>query len=243
MAKLPRYQQVADTLRAAIEQGQFAVGATLPTETELQERFAVSRFTIREALRKLAAEGLISRRQGSGTVVEAAEPSRRFEQSLGSVGDLLQYAHDSNFRFSMDGDVVADLDLAGLLGGSVGQHWTRLHGIRRMSGMARPLCLTEVYLDPRFKDVAGRLEPGHDALFEQLERHYGVALQRIVQEFRAVALSAADARALGADKGAPALRIVRRYYEEARDVPFEVSVSTHAGDLFTYAMTLENPVR
>src|SRR5215212_859993 len=50
---------------------EFTEGQKLPTEQALTERFTASRPTIREALSRLRADGIIATRQGSGTVVVA----------------------------------------------------------------------------------------------------------------------------------------------------------------------------
>lgn len=64
-------KQIAEQLREAILRGDLKVDARLPTETELAERFNVSRPTIREALKRLAAQHLIRSRRGptGGTFV------------------------------------------------------------------------------------------------------------------------------------------------------------------------------
>ena len=56
----PVYLQVADQLREAILAGQLPAGEPLPPERELAESFGVSRTSIREALRALQAQGLIT---------------------------------------------------------------------------------------------------------------------------------------------------------------------------------------
>ena len=60
---------VQGQLRAAILAGEFPVGSKLPNEDRLCERFAVSRITIREAVRGLMDDGFVVRRHGSGTYV------------------------------------------------------------------------------------------------------------------------------------------------------------------------------
>ena len=50
-SKHPRYKQLAETLIADVRAGKIKVGATLPGELELVDRFGVSRHTVREALR------------------------------------------------------------------------------------------------------------------------------------------------------------------------------------------------
>ena len=67
---VPLYRQVADVLRERIERGVFRPGERIPTEYDLCDEFGVSRISIRHALSELVLEGLLQRRQGSGTYVE-----------------------------------------------------------------------------------------------------------------------------------------------------------------------------
>lgn len=57
-------KQIAESLRVAIFEGRIKVDTRLPTEDELAAHFNVSRPTIREALKRLAAENLIHSRRG-----------------------------------------------------------------------------------------------------------------------------------------------------------------------------------
>jgi GntR family transcriptional regulator len=68
-ARAPKYQRIADELRAAIRNGEPKPGERMPAETMLVERFGVSLPTIRQALGVLRAEGVIESRQGIGTFV------------------------------------------------------------------------------------------------------------------------------------------------------------------------------
>ncbi len=57
-------KQIAETIRDAIVEGHISADERLPTESELAKRFGVSRPTIREALKRLAAQNLIRSRRG-----------------------------------------------------------------------------------------------------------------------------------------------------------------------------------
>ena len=57
--------QIAEAIRAAIVSGQLIVDARLPSESELAEQFGVSRPTVREALKRLAAQNLIRTQRGA----------------------------------------------------------------------------------------------------------------------------------------------------------------------------------
>ena len=65
----PLYHQVYLILRGRIRQGVLAPGDLVPGEQELARMMRVSRITVKRALNELAAEGLVSRHRGRGTVV------------------------------------------------------------------------------------------------------------------------------------------------------------------------------
>lgn len=65
-------EAVLEDLCTAIEAGDLPVGAKLPPEAALAERYGVSRSVIREALRSCQTLGLTSTKTGSGTVVVAS---------------------------------------------------------------------------------------------------------------------------------------------------------------------------
>ncbi|WP_027960791.1 GntR family transcriptional regulator [Halomonas halodenitrificans] len=60
---------ITERLEAMILEGSLQPGQKLPPERELAERFSVSRPSLREAIQKLSARGLLISRQGGGTFV------------------------------------------------------------------------------------------------------------------------------------------------------------------------------
>lgn len=86
-------EQVELQIRSAILAGDFQAGDRLPSETELAKGFAVSRSTVREALRALATAGLISTSPGAagGSFVEGIDHhslAERFGESVANVVQL-----------------------------------------------------------------------------------------------------------------------------------------------------------
>ncbi len=65
----PPYQQVANSLRAAILTRKFTPGEKLPSQSDLAAHYGVARMTVQQALRLLREEGLILSRTGSGVFV------------------------------------------------------------------------------------------------------------------------------------------------------------------------------
>ncbi|MFF5702129.1 GntR family transcriptional regulator [Streptomyces sp. NPDC012794] len=73
----PKYQRIADALKAAIRSGEYGPGDRLPGENDLMATYDVARMTARQALGVLQSEGLAEARKGAGVFVRAFRPLRR----------------------------------------------------------------------------------------------------------------------------------------------------------------------
>ena len=80
---VPLYYQLADLLRDKILDGTLKVGKPFPSENDLIREYGISRGTVREALRILGHEGLIERRKGIGTFVNAPKIEHETGRVLG----------------------------------------------------------------------------------------------------------------------------------------------------------------
>lgn len=83
-------KQIAEQLRSAIVAGQFKIGQRLPTEDELAQRYGVSRPSVREALKRLAAQNLVRARRGPTGGNFVVQPSyEELAESLSGAATLL----------------------------------------------------------------------------------------------------------------------------------------------------------
>jgi len=238
---LPRYRELGNQLMADIADGVHPVGSFLPPELELCRKYRISRFTAREALRQLLEAGLVRRRQGSGTEVIAVPGESRFVQEVGSLQDLTQYAHTTEFRVFYTGEVALNRLLARQFKAKAGEEWFFAAGVRvdrgRDGEAARPICVTRVYLNPCLKGIQDHLRTRESPIYALIEKVFGHRLARVEQHISAVSLDRDDAASLDDRRGAPALRTLRLYYDEGGRV-LEGTESIHPGDRFAYTMDL-----
>lgn len=71
MAKIPKYQELAAELRAAIEAGRYPPGKALPVITDLADELGVNQHTVRQAYKLLESQGLVSLLGRHGTIVRS----------------------------------------------------------------------------------------------------------------------------------------------------------------------------
>jgi GntR family transcriptional regulator, transcriptional repressor for pyruvate dehydrogenase complex len=83
---------VIEGIKALLTSGELEPGSRLPTEKDLAAQFGVSRGSLREGVRALAALGVLEPRQGDGTYVTALDP-RTLLSPLGFLADLQLPAH------------------------------------------------------------------------------------------------------------------------------------------------------
>ncbi|WP_240310975.1 GntR family transcriptional regulator [Altererythrobacter sp. ZODW24] len=240
---VPRYMQLAGELREAILADKFAdaenAGHRFPTESALCKQYEVSRFTVREALRRLQAEGLIERKRGSGTKVQpAGARGGALHRPLSNVSEILQYARDSAVTYAATTDGNLPRAVAEQIEGSTKGNWRCFRGVRRHSDDALPIAVTDAYFHEMLGDAVDRLDLAAGTLFSQIERLAGVAIGKVTQDIQAIAADEDVAAALEVEHDSPVLRILRVYHNPAGKL-FEISVSYHPGDRFAYAMHID----
>lgn len=234
--KLTRYQQVANVLLSEIENGDHPIGSLLPTEHQLCDHFGVSRYTVREALRRLFEAGLVARRRGAGTTVIATKRPPLYDLTVSSVMDIFNYA--KNTRFEIDGVEKSALSQEDFddIGIPVGDNWTTITGLRFSDVDARPVCTTRVYVNDALETVASRLDQPFHIIRDFHEIAFEIRVEKLDQTVRATTIDVDDARALRAETGSVALRSTRRYLSEDGTV-IQVADSIHPADRFSISMT------
>ena len=157
-ADTPRYAQIFNTLSRRMQAGKYPVDMRLPTESELCEEFNASRFTVREALRRLVEQGMVERRQGAGSIVVSTTPQAQYIHSLSSLNDLFQFALDTHYDLLSISPVVLDAKAATDLGAKAGERWQLIEGLRSDEKGGRAICYVQSYVAPRAKAFVRELK-------------------------------------------------------------------------------------
>jgi len=231
--KPPMYLQLAQQLRQRIVTGQIATGDALPSERDLCEILGASRVTVRHAIQTLIEEGLIIRRQGSGTFV-----APRIE-APGSY--LSSFTEDARARGESTGAIwmmktygAASAEEAKILELAPDSRVLRLGRVRLAGG--EPLAIENAIVPAEFLPS---IEGLGDSLYAALEER-GFRPVTGKQKIRASLATPTEAGLLSMMEKSELLRI-ERVTRLADGRPVEFTRSAYRGDRYDFVSELRGP--
>jgi GntR family transcriptional regulator len=214
---LPLWAQVLADLRARLAGGEFA--ERFPTDHALVARYGVSRQTVREATRRLAAEGLIERERGRGTRV------RGFEQAAGTLEGLSEHVRALGVDQRNEvrrREIVHDADVARRLGLAPRAALAHIELLRLADGS--PLALDRMWLPASLARPLLERDLSRSGVYAELASACGVAVTDAVERLTPVVPAAGERRALRLPAGQAAFRIERTTSAGAVLVEYRLSL-------------------
>ena len=204
----PLYRQIKSLITRSLEAGEWKPGESIPSEFELAARYAVSQGTVRKAIDELAAENLVTRRQGKGTFVATHDEPRNLFRFLRLMPDAGEQEYPAS-RLLECRRGRASAEIAKLLELRTGDPVVVLRRLLIFSGA--PKVIDEVWLPGSIfrKLSAAVFERYHGSLYRMFETEFGVRMIRATEKIRAVPASTGDAELLGVDTASPLLQVER----------------------------------
>ena len=241
---IPLYVQLRDAVRAEIRDRGLQPGDRLPTEGELEQRYGVSRSTIRQAVGDLEAEGVLRRIQGKGTFVAA--PKIQHAPVLASFSELLRsQGFTPAHRLLESALVAAPAEVASGLAVAEGAPCRYLKRLFFADGA--PVGVSQTWLPLAVMGAYDDfIEGGANedrSLYELLEQGSPDLMpHHAVETINPGLASEADADLLGCDAGTPLL-LIHRHTRTADDRPLEWTLLRFARARYEYRVELRRPAQ
>lgn len=182
---IPRYHQIAKTLRQQAAAGALGRGGGIATEARLCEEFGVSRTTIRHALALLKKDGVLHSRQGVGTRLSGLAPPRTLSHA---AGDPLHAGLGSVPRVVAIERAAPPPAVAHFFGIAGGTRCVRLVRVHDLDGA--PVSAVVTWLPAVYGRGVTRAALARQSLHEVLRQRFGLGLKRSVHT---VGIARADA--------------------------------------------------
>jgi GntR family transcriptional regulator len=232
-----------EELLAWIARGKVAPGSQLPPEPQLAGELGVSRPTLREALRSLEDEGVVTRSRGSGTFLSHRPRLRNnLDVNFGVSDAIRQAGMEPGQRGAVTSIVPVPASERELLGLAAGEQVVVVERVRTADG--RPVVATRDVLPVALlegrTEVLPRLAEG--SVYELMERELGIVIHHGVASFAPVRATKALASELKVSRGALLLYLQQvDYDQEGR--PVLSSHEHHVADAFDFTLIRRGPGR
>jgi GntR family transcriptional regulator len=232
---LSKSRQVYIALRERITRGVYDQNGGLPGEQTLAAEMGVSRVTLRRALASLEGDGVIDRRRGAGTFLNASgKPAPITVDLADALSQLAAMGASTQVRLLGFGYEEAPADVAGALGLPRGAMVQRSLRCRLLNEQAFSYLVAYVpeAIGRAFsrEDLAGR------PLLSLLERA-GCQVDHATQDLGAELAGPDAAQALGVDMGAPLISLTRTIFD-ADGAGLQHLRALYRPDLYRFRMEL-----
>lgn len=231
-SRLPLYYQLTELLLESIRRGDLQPGDMLPTEQQLQEEHDLSRTTVRQALKELELEGLVTRYRGKGTFV--AEQKVTHNPRLSLTDYLEQQGMTPGWKLLSAEWISPPPEVAERLAMDPEAEAFRLRRLRLADG--EPIGYHNAHVSPAFSAAID-----HQALAEGGSLRYlqtgGYLTDSLADRFlEAAGANEEEAELLGVEPGDPLL-LIRRLVVSRDERPIEDFRGVYRGDRFQYQIS------
>lgn len=211
-AASPRYARIEADLRREIAEGRLTLGSRLPTEHELSQRYGVARMTVRQALDRLSAAGILDRRQGVGTFVARTKTERVASRLLGFREDAIAHGLKPSTTVLERRMGTLDAEDAALLGLDSGTGALFVKRLRFAD--SEPIGLNAAVIVAPYAEKLEGID-WSESFYEGAAEALGLKIESVEQTVEAVAADQQLAAKLDVKPGTPLLKVTRVTYLSA----------------------------
>jgi GntR family transcriptional regulator len=227
---LPYYYQLYEILRKNILEGVWKPGDILPTETELLEKYELSRTTVRQSLDMLVNDGLIYRKRGLGSFVSQPAIEHGLSRIISFTEEMLQRNMVPDTTVLSASLIPAPQDIAEALNISPGDEIARLERLRIAD--AEPMSIETSSLNHKLCPGILSYDYAACSLRRTLANEYKLRIVTAHQKIRAVTATRKQAQELSIETG-DALLFVERVSYTDQEIPIEFLQTYYRGDRYT----------
>lgn len=234
---LTLYEEIYNHIREGIQEGLFAPGMKVESESALMKRFGVSRVTVRSAISRLVHDGLVVRRQGKGTFVV----SPRFEYHLfgelqGTAEILARQGVEPRMKVLSHAIVKPDPTVQAALELGADENVLRIE--RQDLAGDIPVAFAMIHL-PEW--LGGQLTPedvAREQLYRLLWQKHSLFVDRAYQTFRAAKSDFKVATILSIPVGAPVI-VAQRTNFSSDGRPVESANVFYRSEILFFSVNLK----
>lgn len=238
MTQTPMYRKVYSSIKKDIKDGKYRPGTLIPTETQLEEQFSVSRITIRRAISMLVRDGYLKVQQGKGTMV--LDPSTT--QRLNCVTSLTETLISKGYEVETIGMSIElqkpSKAIANILGIKENANVYFIQRLQMADGA--PVAIMTNYVEEKWAPGLEQYQDKFVGLYSLLESKYHIIIDSADERITAIGANFTEAQILQVPIGTPLLLSKRLTY--THNGILEYSILKIIADKYEYSVHLQGRI-
>ncbi len=234
---MPKYYQLANILRLQIENGDYQPHDAIPSERQLEERYNLSRPTIRQSIDLLARQGYLYRVHGKGTFVSPPKLQKGMLELTSFSEDMRKRGLKPGHKILEFGYVVPDKKTSRQL--EITDPKEKVLRIKRLRyGDDIPIGLQDSYLSLGEEQTITRAEMGESgSIYAILQEKFGIYPAEADETLEVTLATRQEAELLQVAEGSPLLLNERTLWSQDRQAIEFVRI-LYRGDRYKYYVRL-----
>ena len=172
MSHIPAYKEVYSKLKEELKEGIYPAGSLLPTESELEKIFHVSRTTIRKAISILSLEGYVKTKQGYGTEVLNIFTVQKLNQITSITETLRQKGYTVKTKSMYIEKITAPESIMSIMEMHTPAHVYKVQRVQTADGV--PIALMTNYVKCSYTPGLEHYIDGFTSFYSSLEKKYKI---------------------------------------------------------------------
>jgi GntR family transcriptional regulator len=235
-SRIPYYLQLMEILKEKVQKKEWTAGDQIPGEQDLCALYQVSRTVVRQALRELELEGVISRRKGKGTFISPPKISEGLVQKLtGFYQDMVERGLKPVTKVLHQNVNPSTEKVARFLNIEPGSKVIDIERLRYID--EEPIQLVTTYIPYDVCPTLANVDLTNRSLYEYLEKEGNIFIAKGRRYIEAVLANDNEADLLCIERGAPLLMLDSISYAE-HGQPVEYYHALHRGDRSRFEVEL-----
>jgi len=231
------YEQMMDDIKKDINEGVYSIGEQLPPETELCEKYGVSRITTRRAITELVEQGILQKFHGKGTFVTNNKLKRELIAANGFTEFLLQSGKEPHIRVLSKKIVPATARQSEII---LVERQDPLLELKRLHLIKdEPIHYeTSYYSLKRFPDLDKHIGESHST-YRVLKEEYGIQAVRNTKTINFASATDEQAKLLRCTQDIPLFEVEKIAYDQ-NGVPIHFSLSLLPSNKVSFTITMDS---
>ena len=234
--ELPKYQVIANDLLNKIQTGTYAQNTIIPPETELADKYQVSRPTMRQAISLLVNQGYLERRRKRGTLVKKVKIEQEFTHLIESYSEEMSakgiYPKTNLLYFDEEkatSEVSKNLKLPGKA--------PVFKLVRLRYANDKPIVLVTTYVPKQRIPELINYNFAQDSLYSTLEK-YHLKVTQVIRKLEVMEADETTANLLNIAVNKPIFYFHTQGLT-ADEQPIEYSIAKYRGDINSFVIDVQ----